>query len=300
MLKPALSFAAVPGRRRRTVELATEIERRGFAGLYCPSFGDGVALCQELAHATREIPFGTSIANIYTRHPYDYAQTAAFLHEISGGRFRFGVGVSHEPANERMGLRSGKPLADMRRFVADLRDGSKRTGPLPPIILATLRRKMVELAAELADGAVWANAACSHMSRSLAALPADKRNGNFLIGNMIPTCIADDRNAAAGIMRRVLLGYVQLPNYRNYWIEAGYQAEMQAIESAIAAKQHERLPELMTDRWLADCTLFGSATQVRDGVERWRAAGVSTPILVPSSTRGGQMEAFEELFAAYA
>lgn len=300
MSKPALSFAAVPGRRRRTVELATEVERRGFTGLFCPSFGDGIALCQELAHATSEIPFGTSIANIYTRHPSDYAQTVAFLHEISGGRFRFGIGVSHAPANDRLGIKTGTPLADMRRFVSDVREGGKRTGPLPPIILATLRRKMVELAAEVADGAVWANAACSHMPRSLAALPADKRHGAFFIGNMIPTCISDDRDAAAAVMRRVLLGYVHLPNYRNYWIEAGYEAEMRAIESAIAAKQPDQLPQLMSDRWLSDVTLFGTASHVRDGVERWRAAGVSTPILVPSSTRGGQMDAFEELFAAYA
>jgi alkanesulfonate monooxygenase SsuD/methylene tetrahydromethanopterin reductase-like flavin-dependent oxidoreductase (luciferase family) len=66
--KPALSLAAVPGRRKATLELAQEIERRGFAGIYCPSFGDGMGLCLALALTTKEIRFGTSIANIYTRH----------------------------------------------------------------------------------------------------------------------------------------------------------------------------------------------------------------------------------------
>jgi hypothetical protein len=47
-------------------------------------------------------------------------------------------------------------------------------------------------------------------------------------------------------------------------------------------------------------TLFGSAGEVRAGVEAWQAAGVTTPILVPSSTRGGQLQAYEELFAAFA
>ena len=55
----------------------------------------------------------------------------------------------------------------------------------------------------------------------------------------------------------------------------------------------------MSDRWLADVTLFGSAAEVREGVEAWYAAGVKTPILVPSSTEGGQMRAFAELFAAF-
>jgi len=81
--KPAVSLVAVAGRRRATLELATRLEREGFAGIYCPSPGDGLALCEALALATREIPFGTSIANIYTRHPFDYAQTAAVIHELS-------------------------------------------------------------------------------------------------------------------------------------------------------------------------------------------------------------------------
>jgi hypothetical protein len=38
---------------------------------------------------------------------------------------------------------------------------------------------------------------------------------------------------------------------------------------------------------------------VRDGVEAWFAAGV-TPIVVPSSTSGGQAKAISELFDAYA
>ena len=54
----------------------------------------------------------------------------------------------------------------------------------------------------------------------------------------------------------------------------------------------------MSDRWLADCTLYGSAQQVREGIEAWHAAGVKTLIVVPSSTRGGQLEAMQELFNA--
>jgi hypothetical protein len=46
--------------------------------------------------------------------------------------------------------------------------------------------------------------------------------------------------------------------------------------------------------------LFGSAGQVREGIEAWRAAGVRTPIIVPSSAAGNQMTAFAELFAAFA
>lgn len=297
---PAVSLAAMPGRRLATLELAREIERRGFAGIYCASFGDALGLCLSLAHVTQTIPFGTAIANIYARTPLDLGQSAAYLHEVSGGRFRLGLGVSHAPFNTRLGVTTGKPLADMRATVERIRAGAAQYGALPPLVLATLRHRMVSLAAEIADGAVWANAARSHMKTSLEGIPAPRRAAAFFVGDMIPTCISDDREAAAAVCRKTLAGYLVLPNYRNYWKEAGYVEEMEAVERALAAGERERLTSLMSERWLSDCTLYGAAASVRDGLEAWREAGVSTPMVVPSSTRGGQMKAFEELFAAFA
>jgi len=283
--KPAVSLVAVAGRRRATLDLAQRLEAEGFTGIYCPSPGDGMALCEALALVTREIPFGTSIAHIYTRHPAEWAQTAAVIHELSGGRFRFGVGVSHGPAHDRLGIKPGKPLDDMRKFVTEVKAYAPQVGALPPLTLATLRSRMVALAGEIAEGAVWANAARSHMTESLRHLPDAKRNDPaFFIGDMVPTCIDPDRAAAAAVMRKALASYVKLPNYQNYWMEAGYTRDDIAT---------------MSDRWLSDVTLFGSAKDVRDGVEAWRATGVRTVILVPSSTRGGQMVALEELIAAF-
>lgn len=298
-MKPAVSLAAVPGRRRATVELARRLEDDGFAGIYCPSLGDGLALCEAIALTTERIPFGTSITPIYTRHTTDLAHTVAFIHEISSGRFRFGVGVSHGPVHDRLGVKPGAPLADMRRFVAELRE-TEHAGELPPIVLAALRDRMIRLGGEIADGIVFANGARSHMAHSLGQLPAAQRDDpEFFIGDMIPTVIADDEEEAKAVHRRTLARYVQLPNYRNYWRAAGYAEEMDAIERAIDEDESHRLPALMSDRWLADCTLYGPAAKVRDGVEAWREAGIRTPILVPSSTAGGQMKAFEELFAAF-
>jgi len=138
------------------------------------------------------------------------------------------------------------------------------------------------------------------MPESLKALPDGARTGpDFFIGNMVPTCIDTDRAAAAAVNRRTLTSYVKLPNYQNYWIEAGYAEEMEAIRAAIARKEDDRIPTLMSDRWLRDVTLFGPAAEVREGVEAWLATGVRTVIVVPSSTRGGQMRAFEELIAAF-
>ena len=297
---PAVSLVAVPGRRQATLELAREIERCGFAGIYAPSVFANMSLCEALAHVTERIEFGTSIAPIYARTVGDFAESATFLHEVSGARFRFGIGVSHAPAHVRMGVTAGKPLGDIRDFVEKLR-AHAGTRVLPPVILATLRKGMIALAGEIAQGMVFANGARSHMADSLAALPAAKReDASFFIGNMIPTCISDDIEAAKAVNRRTLSHYALLANYRNYWKEAGYVEEMAAIEEAVSAKRMEDVPKYLTDAWLADCTLFGPAARVREGLEAWLAAGIRTPIVVPSSTAGNQMKAFAELFAAFA
>jgi len=295
---PAVSLAAVPGRRMATLELAKEIERRGFAGIYCASFGDCMSLCEALAFATERIPFGTSIANIYARHVSEYATSASFIHEISGGRFRFGVGISHEQMNRRLDVETGKPLSDMRQFVEGIH-AAPRAGEQPPIVIAALRQKMVALAGELGQGIVFANVARSHVKKSLESLPANARSDDFFIGNMIPTCISDDVEAAAAVNRRTLGGYVLFRNYRNYWKEACYVEEMEAVERALEKRDRASIPGLLSDAWLADTTLFGSAHTVLEGLEAWRDAGVTTPILVPSSAVGKMPQAFEELFALF-
>src|SRR3989442_15510893 len=103
---------------------------------------------------------------------------------------------------------------------------------------------MVELAGEIAQGAVWANGARSHMASSLRHLPASARaDAAFFIGNMVPTCDDDDRAAAAAVMRKTLASYVRLPNYQNYWIEPGFEEEIMAIREALARGEETGAPE---------------------------------------------------------
>jgi alkanesulfonate monooxygenase SsuD/methylene tetrahydromethanopterin reductase-like flavin-dependent oxidoreductase (luciferase family) len=296
---PAISLVAVPGRRRQTLEIAREIEKRGFSGIYMPSRYGNMAQCTGLALATERITFGTAIAPIYAQTAEEFAAGAAYIHEVSGGRFRFGIGVAHGPTHQRLGISPGKPLADTRAFVEKVKT-YEGIGALPPIVLAALRKRMVALAAEISDGVLFANASLSHLAASLAVLPAAKRaDPNFLIGNMLPVCITEDESAALALHRRRLVRYVLLPNYRNYWKEAGYGEEMAAIERALAENRRDDIPHYLTDRWIADNALYGPAAKVRDQLAAWYAAGLNTPVLVPNSVNGNQLTALDEIFAAF-
>jgi alkanesulfonate monooxygenase SsuD/methylene tetrahydromethanopterin reductase-like flavin-dependent oxidoreductase (luciferase family) len=298
-VKPGLNLIAEPGQRLATLDWAREIERRGFAEIQVSSSYANMAQCVGLALGTERVAFATAIAPIYAQTPEEFAHTAAYIHEMSGGRFRFGIGVAHGPTHVRMGVTPGKPLGDIRAFVEKYKS-YENIGGLPPIVLATLRKRMIALAGEIAGGMVFSGGSLAHMADSLAVLPAGKRaDDRFYIGNRIRTCISEDVAEAKAVLRRTMAHYLLLPYYRNYWKEAGYIDEMAAVETAIAAGDAANLGRFLTDAWLADVTLFGTAAQIRDGVEAWYAAGIKTPVLVPLSPDGNQESALRQAFAAF-
>lgn len=299
MRRPALSIVASPGKRRLILDLASEAESRGFPALACPTLGGALGLCVSLAHVTNDIRFFTAIQGIYGTARSEIGALASHIHEIAGdhdgrARFALGLGVSHEPMVKRLGVEMGPPLADMRSFVDGLTANEKYSGSLPPIYVAAMRNKMLDLALEIAQGSLWANASHTYTCEQMQRVQAIGRTG-FHVANMIPTVIAEDRAAAAAVNRKTMAVYVRLPNYRNYWKAAGYVEEMEAIEAAIAAGNHDDHAALMSDAWLEDCTLFGTADDVRRGFERWYEIGVQ-PIAVMSSVSGGQVKAINELF----
>ena len=232
---PALNLVAAPGRRRATLDLAREIERRGFAGISISSQYSNMSQCLGLAFATERIPFATAIAPIYAATAEEFANNAAYLHEVSGGRFQFGIGVAHAPALQRMGVTPGKPLADIRAFVAKITIAMTASARCRRSFSPHCASAWSRWRPRLPTAWSLPMPARSHMAASLAVLPAEKRDDpNFFIGNRIRTCICDDEAEAKAVLRRTVTNYALMPNYRNYWKEAGYVEEMTAIENAVA------------------------------------------------------------------
>jgi len=294
---PALSIVATPTKREAILALAAEADQRGYPALACPSLGGSMALCVSLAHRTERIKFFTSIQPLYNATVAETGATAAHIQEISRGRFALGLGVSHEPMTRRLGVAVGAPLADTRDYVERLRANERFSGPLPPIYLAAMRDKMLTLTTELAQGCIWANAAFSAVPSQLARVPLANAASHARYC-MIPTVISDDVAAAAAVNRKTMVNYVAMPNYRNYWTSVGYGEEMAAAAAALAAGDRDGVQAAMSERWLADCTLFGPAARVRERLDAWFDIGV-TPVAVMSSVSGGQATAIGELFELY-
>ncbi|MBA3702557.1 MAG: LLM class flavin-dependent oxidoreductase, partial [Rubrobacteraceae bacterium] len=165
--KPYLFANDRPRQRADVIALAQEAEARHFPGLFSESPGDNLALSLAILDRTKRIAVGTGIAGIYLRHSHTMATGASLIEELHPGRFLLGLGTSHIPFHEEMGVRYGKPLDDMRRYVHNIRSVTEGA-PCPPILVAALRKRMSALAGEIGDGVMWANAALSHLPFSLA------------------------------------------------------------------------------------------------------------------------------------
>src|SRR5207249_5770062 len=159
---------------------------------------------------------------------------------MTRGRFVLGVGVSHRETMEGMlGLPLRAPLATMREYVGVLRgalgEGADFAGehyrahwslalprrPAPPrVYLGALSRRMLELAGELADGAVlWLCAPAYVRDVAVPALTRGRARAGltldgFEIVAAVPLAVTDDPAAARRAFGAELTRYLALPFYR--------------------------------------------------------------------------------------
>src|SRR5215217_4060410 len=286
--KPYLFANDLPGRRADVVALAQEAEARDLPGLFSESPGDNLALSLAMLDRTKRIAVGTGIAGIYLRHPHTMATGASLIEELHPGRFLLGLGTSHIPFHEEMEVRYGKPLDDMRRYVQNIRSVTEGA-PCPPIMVAALRKRMSALAGEIGDGVMWANAALSHLPFSLAQIPPARRS-SMLLSNSAPACVSEDRKAALASVRRYLMFYLKLPNYQNYFVEAGYEEEVAATRSAIDRGDDEAVMAAIPEGMASDVALFGTKAEVLEGAEAWEEAGITHLVLDCTCARRSRSE----------
>ena len=249
------------------------------------------------AAATTRVGLGNGVVPVYPRHPVAMAQSALTLNEVSGGRFRLGIGVSHKTSMEAMlGLRLVEPLAVMREYVAVLRGalgaGSEFEGrhyrvrwamavptrpPAPPIYLAALSVKMLELAGEIADGVVlWVCPPAYVRDVAVPALERGRRRAGkplagFEVVAAVPLAVTDARAAAMAAFRAELKRYLEQPFYRAMMQAAGLGDGVTAFDRGGEA------PESLADALGG----IGDARAARAYVEAYRKAGVTLPAVRP-------------------
>ena len=291
-LNPGADLAAA-------VDLARRAEGAGYESVWVThgSGRDSFLVLSAFAAATTRVGLGNGVVPIYPRHPAVMAQEALSLAEISGGRFRLGIGVSHRPSMEAaLGLSLGEPLAVMREYVAVLRgalgDGADFQGqhyrvrwgmavpkrpPAPPLLLAALSSRMLELAGEIADGVVlWL---CTPRYIRETAVPAlergRKRAGKSLDGfeivASVPLAITEDVPAAMEAFRGEVKRYLALPFYRAMLKASGFGEDLATFDAG----------GVVADCLAGALGAVGHPKTARAYLTAYRDAGVTLPAVRP-------------------
>ncbi|GGK02133.1 LLM class F420-dependent oxidoreductase [Pilimelia anulata] len=211
--------------------LVREAERLGYAVAWvAEAYGsDAPTVLAWLAAGTRRIDLGAAVMQIPARSPAATAMTAATLDDLSGGRFRLGLGVSGPQVSEGWhGVRFARPLARTEEYVAIVRLALARAEvrspgphyplPLPdgpgkalrlslrprrpdlPIYLAAVGPRNLELAGRIADGWLGIFVAPDALADTRAALAAGRaaggRTGPFDLVAAVPVVPAADDDPA--------------------------------------------------------------------------------------------------------
>jgi F420-dependent oxidoreductase-like protein len=224
------------------IALAQEADRLGYCVLWAAeAYGSDTATVLSWVGAlTRNVDLGAAVMQIPARTPAMTAMTAATLDNLSGGRFRLGLGVSGPQVSEGWhGVRFDAPLGRTREYVDVVRmalrgetvayQGKHWTLPLPdgpgkalkmtirpvrdhiPLYLAAVGPKSLELAGEIADGWLAVFFSPEHSADLLASLRVGRAKADrgtehdhltgFDVVPTVPVSLNDDLEAAAAPLR---------------------------------------------------------------------------------------------------
>jgi alkanesulfonate monooxygenase SsuD/methylene tetrahydromethanopterin reductase-like flavin-dependent oxidoreductase (luciferase family) len=265
---------------------------------------DSLTVLAGLAPLTKTIGLGTAVTPIYGRAPAAMAQIAATVDEMAGGRLRLGLGVGHrETMSSYYGEQIGEPVEEMREYVGIVRS-ILRAEPPPGgsrwrstfaftlareprevrLHLAALAPKMLRLAGAVADGVLLWSCPSSYVNdvvvptvmeeRERAGRPAD----GFEVMPIVAAACHDDRDEAVASLRTKLHRYFSLPFYRRMFAGAGFEDDLAAFDAAAPdrAAQERAIP----DRLIEGMSAIGDESGVRAGIERFRAAGATNPVII--------------------
>ncbi len=239
---------------------AKRVESWGYGALWIPeAVGREVfsASAWLLANTSRLI-VASGIANIYARDSFSATAAQNGLNEQSDGRFLLGLGVSHIPLVQGVrNLEYGKPIATMKAYLEGMRAATYQSvapeSP-PKTVLAALGPKILELSAELTDGAHPYNVPPEQTRDARAILGANK-----LLCVEQGAVLETDATKARALARGFLEIYLTLPNYVNNWKRLGF------TDTDFAGGGSDRL--------IDSVVVWGDETAIRKRIDEHRQAG---------------------------
>lgn len=282
-------------------ELTTYADEGGFDSVWSYEvFSNPFNILTAAAGATKTIGLGTGLAQATTRSPFLMANEAAHIDEYSGGRTILGIGAGDPLLTAASGVNITKPLAYMREYIGQLRtiwkmmatgDGGdyhgrfnhgtvipESIGPRRnmvrdniPIYVGAIRPKMIEAAAESADGLLGCFYTPSYHDEVVlpsVAKGVEKtgRKVEDIDTIMFLICsISDDREEAYRWARIHVGAYVALPGFVDSVLEHhGFQEQQNILRMAMLTEGGHAVEKYVSDDLVELLSVAGTPDEVRD------------------------------------
>jgi probable F420-dependent oxidoreductase len=294
-----ISVAALGATAGDLTDEARAAEAAGIDCIWTPElFRSSVTQATWIAAATDRVGVGTGIAWAFTRSPFILAITALDIDEMSGGRFRLGLGAGVKRLNETWhGVEYGRPAPHLRETIEAVREimakahagepiryegdyheidikGWVRPHPPArervPIYTAAVREGMARMAGDVADGVIghpmcstrWLEeVVVANVDAGLARSGRDRRDFD-----LIPTiccAIDDDEEAAYDAARRTICFYATVRTYAPLWKMHGFGDAATAVGEAFRAGDLAAMPAAIPDEMVDAYCAAGPLDKVR-------------------------------------
>lgn len=270
---------------------------------------------------------GTAIVPVHTRGPALLAMSAAALADAAPGRFALGIGAS-SPAvvTAWNGIAHADPYVrtrDVLRFLRRALAGERidetaptftvrgfrldRVPDVPPALLvAALRPGMLRLGGREADGVILNWLAADDVPTAVAEFaagreaadggdaPAGREGAGGGAGEVVArvfVCPTEDAAFARTLGRRLISSYLTVPAYAAFHRWLGRGAALGPMWDAWAAGDRRAANAAVPDDVVDALVIHGTPAACRAHVERYVAAGVTTPVVAllptgPAPTAG--------------
>jgi F420-dependent oxidoreductase-like protein len=266
---------------------------------------DALTVFAGAASVTDRITMSSCIVPTWLRHPLVLAQQTVALESLAPGRFRLGIGPSHEPAMRQMGVQWHKPLTQLKEYLIVLRallhEGAvdfkgehvtiEARLPQPvatPILASALRPGSFEACGELADGAIsWQCPAAYLVEQALPALKRGAERAGRAAPPLMahtPVAITENREAVSAAAARQVSNYSNIPFYRAMYEQAGVPQEMGQVNDAL----------------IDSLIVWGNEDQVVQRLHGLLADGMGEILVMPLVVNGEREESFERTYRAVA
>jgi len=298
-----ISIAAIGDTAEELVAEAARAEAAGIECLWAPElFRSTYTQATWLAANTERIGVATGIAWAFTRSPFIHAVSALDIDEMSGGRFRLGLGAGVKRLNETWhNAEYGRPAPHLREAIEatrlimqqasagepirfegsyydiDIKGWVRPHRPVReriPIYTAGVREGMCRMAGDVADGLVG-HPICS-MRWLDEVIVANFTQGLERSGrarsdfDYLPTvccAIDEDEERARDAARRTIAFYATVRTYMPVWEMHGFEGNAAACGDAFRRGDLEGVAAAISDEMVETYTAAGPLDKVRQRVE---------------------------------